>query len=312
MCVAHCDAVGYIALRGVIMNNEELALRIQQGEDVKKNMQQLYDQNYYLLRKTAKKYSNIDSMTDIDDLMQELYIPLYEATISYKADNGATFITYALTCISRHLKRYLDDVGRVIRVPVHTQEKIYKYNQVSSYFMRIHNRKPTDREFRAYLELTQKQLDSLKKDMGVLWVDSTETKIADNMTIDEVLEDKTAYKSMEEVEESIDRDRLSTSLWEVIHEVVKDPTDVQVLEDRYKHNDTLKECGNNIGVTTERARVRESRAMRQLRNNRKIKEIGEAEGIVKPIRSYKRNKRVSIDYGSMTDDEVFSMYEAMM
>lgn len=58
MCVAHCDAVGYIALRGVIMNNEELALRIQQGEDVKKNMQQLYDQNYYLLRKTAKKYSN--------------------------------------------------------------------------------------------------------------------------------------------------------------------------------------------------------------------------------------------------------------
>ena len=65
MCVAHCDAVGYIALRGVIMNNEELALRIQQGEDAKKNMQQLYDQNYYLLRKTAKKYSNIDSMTDI-------------------------------------------------------------------------------------------------------------------------------------------------------------------------------------------------------------------------------------------------------
>ena len=294
------------------MNNEELVLRIQQGEDIKKNMQQLYDQNYYLLRKTAKKYSNIDSMTDIDDLMQELYIPLYEATISYKSDNGATFITYALTCISRHLKRYLDDVGRAIRVPVHTQEKIYKYNQVSSYFMRTHNRKPTDREFRAYLELTQKQLDSLKKDMGVLWVDSTETKIADNMMIDEVLEDKTAYKSMEEVEESIDRDRLSTSLWEVIHEVVKDPTDVQVLEDRYKHNYTLKECGNNIGVTTERARVRESRAMRQLRNNRKIKEIGEAEGIVKPIRSYKRNKRVSIDYGSMTDDEVFSMYEAMM
>ena len=294
------------------MDNETLVMRIQQGEDIKKNMQQLYDQNYYLLRKTAKKYSNIDSMTDIDDLMQELYIPLYEATISYKSDNGATFITYALTCISRHLKRYLDDVGRVIRVPVHTQEKIYKYNQVSSYFMRTYNRKPTDREFRAYLELTQKQLDSLKKDMGVLWVDSTETKIADNMMIDEVLEDKTAYKSMEEVEESIDRDRLSTSLWEVIHEVVKDPTDVQVLEDRYKHNYTLKECGNNIGVTTERARVRESRAMRQLRNNRKIKEIVEAEGIVKPIRSYKRNKRVSIDYGSMTDDEVFSMYEAMM
>lgn len=59
----------------MIMNNEELVLLIQQGENVKKNMEKLYDQNYYLLRKTAKKYSNIDSMTDIDDLMQELYIP---------------------------------------------------------------------------------------------------------------------------------------------------------------------------------------------------------------------------------------------
>lgn len=76
----------------MIMNNEELVLLIQQGENIKKNMQKLYDQNYYLLRKTAKKYSNIDSMTDIDNLMQELYIPLYEVTISYKADNGATFI----------------------------------------------------------------------------------------------------------------------------------------------------------------------------------------------------------------------------
>lgn len=55
----------------MIMNNEELVLLIQQGENIKKNMQKLYDQNYYLLRKTAKKYSNIDSMTDIDDLMQD-------------------------------------------------------------------------------------------------------------------------------------------------------------------------------------------------------------------------------------------------
>lgn len=306
MCVAHCDAVGYIALRGVIMNNEELALRIQQGEDVKKNMQQLYDQNYYLLRKTAKKYSNIDSMTDIDDLMQELYIPLYEATISYKADNGATFITYALTCISRHLKRYLDDVGRVIRVPVHTQEKIYKYNQISSYFMRIHNRKPTDREFRAYLDLTQKQLDSLKKSMGIMSVSSTEDKILEDIKIDDTIADHTA--DMAQVEDKIDKERLTVTLWAAVSEAVKDLKDYQVIEDRYKHGCTLKECGQHLGVNGERARVRESKAMRQMRNNKRIKEIGEAEGIIRP---YKRNNRVSIDYGSLTDDEIFSMYEAL-
>lgn len=294
------------------MDNETLVMRVQKGEDVKENMEQLYQQNYGLIYRTVKKYSSIDAMTMLEDLLQEAYIPLYDAVIGYKASSGATFITYALTCIGRHIKRYLDDVGRVVRVPVHTQEKVYRYNQVTSYYIREENRNPTDREYRSILSLSQKQLDSLRKNMGILWVDSTETKIADNMTIDETLEDPTAYASMEEVEDKLDRDKLSTSLWGVIREAVSDPIDVQVLEDRYKHNCTLKECGHNIGVTTERARVRESRAMRQLRNNRKIVEIGEAEGIVKPTRSYKRNKRVSIDYGSMTDDEVFSMYGAMM
>lgn len=302
MYIAHCDAVGYITLRGEIMDNETLVLKIQQDEDVKENMQQLYDQNYYLLRKTAKKYSNIDSMTDIDDLMQELYIPLYEATISYKPGNGATFITYALTCISRHLKRYLDDVGRVIRVPVHTQEKIYKYNQVSSYFMRTHNRKPTDQEFRAYLELTQKQLDSLKRSMGIMSVSSTEEAIQEDLKIGDAIADHTADMTL--VDDRIDRERLTTSLWAAVSEAITDPKDYQVIEDRYKHGCTLKECGKHLGVNGERARVRESKAMRQMRNNRRIKEIGEAEGIIKP---YKRNNRVSIDYGSLTDDEVFSL-----
>lgn len=288
------------------MDNETLVLKIQQGEDIKKNMQQLYDQNYYLLRKTAKKYSNIDSMTDIDDLMQELYIPLYEAVISYKQGNGATFISYALVCISRHLKKYLDDVGRVVRVPVHEQQKIYKYNQVSSYFMRTQNRKPTDREFMVYLELTQKQLDSLKRSMGIMSVSSTEEIIQEDIKTGDTIADDAA--DMAQVEDKIDKDRLTVTLWAAVSEAVTDPKNYQVIEDRYKRGCTLKECGERLGVNGESARVRESKAMRQMRNNKRIKEIGEAEGIIRP---YKRNNRVSIDYGSLTDDEIFSLYEAL-
>lgn len=284
------------------MNNEELVLLIQQGENVKKNMQKLYDQNYPLLHKTSKKYSNIDSMTGVDDLMQESYIPLYESVISYKADSGVPFISYALICINRHIKRYLDDVGRVIRVPVHTQEKIYRYNQVLSYFMGIHNRKPTDREFMSYLELTQEQLDSLKKSMGIMSVSSTEEIIQEDLKIGDTVADHT--KNMAQVEDKIDKERLTMTLWAAASEAITDPKDYQVIEDRYKHGCTLKECGQHLGVNGERARVRESKAMRQMRNNKRIKEIGEAEGIIGP---YKRNNRVSIDYGSLTDDEIFSL-----
>lgn len=257
------------------MDNEELVLKIQQGEDIKKNMQQLYDQNYYLLRKTAKKYSSIDSMTEIDDLMQELYIPLYEATISYKPGNGATFITYALTCISRHLKKYLDDVGRVIRVPVHEQQKIYKYNQVSSYFMRTHNRKPTDREFMAYLELTQKQLDSLKRSMGIMSVSSTEEIIQEDIKIGDTIADHTADMAL--IEDKIDHERLTTSLWAAVSEAVGDSDDFQVIEGRYIYGRTLKECGEALGIDKTKARTRENRAIRQIRKSDKVREIAEHE-----------------------------------
>lgn len=290
----------------MIMNNEELVLLIQQGENVKKNMQKLYDQNYPLLQKSAKKYSNIDSMTSVDDLMQESYIPLYEAVISYKADSGVTFISYALTCINRHIKRYLDDVGRVIRVPVHTQEKIYRYNQVLSYFMGIRNRKPTDREFMSYLELTQEQLDSLKKSMGFMSVSSTEETIQEDIKIGDTIADHTA--SMKQVEDKIDKERLTVTLWAAVHEAVENPEDYQIIEDRYKRDHTLKECGECLGMDRNEVRTGESRAIRQLGQSKKIKEIAEHEGIIRP---YKRNNRVSIDYGSLTDDEIFSMYEAL-
>ena len=113
---------------------------------------------------------------------------------------------------------------------------------------------------------------------------------------------------MAQVEDKIDKERLTVTLWAAVSEAVKDLKDYQVIEDRYKHGCTLKECGQHLGVNGERARVRESKAMRQMRNNKRIKEIGEAEGIIRP---YKRNNRVSIDYGSLTDDEIFSMYEAL-
>ena len=146
--------------------------------------------------------------------------------------------------------------------------------------------------------------------MGIMSVSSTEDKIQEDIKIGDTIADHTS--DMAQVEDKIDKERLTVTLWAAVSEAITDPKDYQVIEDRYKHGCTLKECGEHLGVNGERARVRESKAMRQMRNNKRIKEIGEAEGIVKPTRSYKRNKRVSIDYGSMTDDEVFSMYEAMM
>ena len=66
----------------------------------------------------------------------------------------------------------------------------------------------------------------------------------------------------------------------------------------------MEECGKALGIDKTKARTRENRAIRQLRNSDKVREIAEHERI---IRLYKRNNRVSIDYESLTDDEIFSL-----
>ena len=108
------------------MTNEQLVAQIQGGLDVKENMQQLYLQNKGMIYRMVKKYRNIDKMTDIDDLMQQAYLGLVEAVDRYEPEKGVLFLSYATYWIVQSVKRYLEQCGRVMYLPAHTQEKVYK------------------------------------------------------------------------------------------------------------------------------------------------------------------------------------------
>ena len=129
------------------MTNEQLVAQIQGGLDVKENMQQLYLQNKGMIYRMVKKYRNIDKMTDIDDLMQQAYLGLVEAVDRYEPEKGVLFLSYATYWIVQSVKRYLEQCGRVMYLPAHTQEKVYKYNQVTGSYLSQYNREPTDEEY---------------------------------------------------------------------------------------------------------------------------------------------------------------------
>lgn len=282
------------------MDNETIVKQIRTGQDIKKNMENLYVQNKGMIYKTVKKFRYVDSMMDIDDLMQQAYICLVYAVDHYNFDGGASFLTYAIKVISTQMKQYIDNTGRIMRIPVHIQEKTYKYNQVTSHFLSQFDRMPTDKEYCWYMDITQKQLESLRCTMRITAVESIETHLADDLTIGDTIVDPGA--DMESVERTIDHERLAESLWNAVKKAVNDPKDIQVIEDRYKGNCTLRECGEHLGVTTDVARTRESRAIRKLRSNRKIREIGEAEGIAPRITKSRRNYR-SMTWADLTDIE---------
>lgn len=282
------------------MDNETIVKQIRTGQDIKKNMENLYAQNKGMIYKTVKKFRYIDSMTDIEDLMQQAYIYLAYAVDHYNFDGGASFLTYAIKVISTQMKQYIDNTGRIMRIPIHIQEKAYKYNQVTSHFLSQFDRMPTDKEYCWYMDITQKQLESLRRTMRITAVESIEKHLADDLTIGDTIVDPSA--DMESVERTIDQERLTESLWDAVKKAVSDSKDIQVIEDRYKRDCTLRECGEHLGVTTEAARTRESRAMRKLRSNRRIREIGEAEGIAPRKTKGRRNYR-SMTWADLTDIE---------
>ncbi len=269
------------------MNNEELVLKIQKGENIKANMEKLYSANKGLIYQTIKKYAYIDKMTDINDLMQQAYEPLYKAALNFKPCKGITFITYALQYIKGNIKRYLDDVGHSVRLPVHMQEKIYKYHQATNYFLERFNREPTEKEYMNYLSMTKEQLCRLQKSIQTEEVQSLNKPIGKGATIGDVIAD--SGEEMEAAEQKIDKIRLSIVLWDTVEEIIKDSEKVNILKSRYKEQCTLKECGKRYGLTLDMVYNREKRSLKKLRSNRKIREIGEAEEIVKPIRPHKED-----------------------
>lgn len=263
-------------------------------------MERLYYQNRGIIYNICKKYRYIDRMTDMEDLMQQAYISLHDAALAYQTGRGADFLTYAVKCISGQLKRYLDDVGRPVRLPVHMQEKVYRYHQVTSHFLGEFDREPTEDEYLFYMDMTEKQLCSLRKTMQIDRLKSIDEPIAEDFTVGDTVIDSRA--DMETVEQSIDKERLSVSLWSAVAEAVKDSRDFDILESRYKEGCTLKECGERQGITVEAVRTRQSKAMRKLRSNRKIREIGEAEGIA-PKPAYKRTAARADIWDDLTDEE---------
>ena len=95
-------------------NNEQIVSRIQAGEKEQENMTLLWQQNQNFIAMIARKYS---SCAEMEDLEQEGYIGLYEAVKHYDTSSEVPFINYAAFWIRQVMRRYIDNCGRVVRIP---------------------------------------------------------------------------------------------------------------------------------------------------------------------------------------------------
>ena len=137
------------------MTNEELAARIRSGTDDGAAAEQLYTDNMGLIRKICRKYA---PYAEMDDLMQEAYFSLLEAAQHFEEGHVTKFSTYAVEAIRRGCIRYIQQSGRVIRIPAEMLRQLADLEKLREYFQEIAQREPTEKEIRCFLKLSKRQV----------------------------------------------------------------------------------------------------------------------------------------------------------
>ncbi len=193
------------------MTNEQLTIRIQAGENVAGNMLELWEQNQGFIGKMAVKYS---SYAEIEDLKQEGYFGLCEAVRHYEPDKGMPFINYAAFWIRQVMRRYIDNCGSVVRIPVGAREEIRKYKKMRNEYWKYYGAEPSESELCALLGVKREKLHAIQNNARMEQIQSLSAPIGDEgeeLTIEDMV------ASGENLEEDcisrLDRECMKRELW---------------------------------------------------------------------------------------------------
>jgi len=251
---------------------KDLAKRILTGDEEARSI--LARSNLRLVVSIAKKYVNRSPDLTLLDLIQEGNLGLFKAVDKFDYTKGFKFSTYATWWIRQAITRALADQSRTIRIPVHMVETIAKYKQKVRELSQHLGRDPLPEEIAAEMGIEIEKIYTIQKiNQDTV---SLESPVGEDDDERSTLGNFIADDSIASPDQDASRRILSEQMKDILDEL--SPKERKILEMRNGLTEegicyTLEEVGREFGVTRERIRQIEAKALERIRFHERSKQL---------------------------------------